>query len=368
MRKEKILFINYLVWRPEHTNVICKYEALSKWYSGVMLHISGGYYRKKGGNFVFLSQPFFENRIFRQLSYVLFCIKQAYKFKPFDYIITYDPLICGLIGVLIKFLFKGKLIVEVNSNHIGSMSIGKQGVYGNLVKFIKERLIKISYGYADGIKFISKDLYEYDRRLFKLDSKKSEIFFDFVPTDVFKKKGPSRDGYVLLVGYPYHIKGVDVLIKAFNLITNDYPGLKLKVIGHCEDRTEYEAMTGGNTNIMFYPGMKYEQIIPEFENCRIFVLPSRTEAMGRVLIEAMACGKPVIGSNVGGIPGVIEDGVNGFLFESENHEMLAEKMRRILDNDELAQSMGESGYKIASEKYSTRRYAELYHRFLSSIQ
>jgi len=72
--------------------------------------------------------------------------------------------------------------------------------------------------------------------------------------------------------------------------------------------------------------MFYDDLQKEFLACRCFVLPSREEGMGRVLLEAMASAKPVIGANVGGIPALIEDGKNGYLFESEDVDELAKKL------------------------------------------
>ena len=77
--------------------------------------------------------------------------------------------------------------------------------------------------------------------------------------------------------------------------------------------------------------------------CSLFVLPSRTEAMGRVLLEAMACKKPIIASNVGGIPEIIKDGYNGLLFESENVDDLAEKIRLVLSNKKYPTMLRNNG-------------------------
>ncbi len=77
--------------------------------------------------------------------------------------------------------------------------------------------------------------------------------------------------------------------------------------------------------------------------CAILVLPSRSEAMGRVLVEAMAAEKPRIGSRIDGIPTVINDGVDGYLVEPGNVADLAEKLDRLMRDPGLRRAMGLAG-------------------------
>jgi glycosyltransferase involved in cell wall biosynthesis len=79
----------------------------------------------------------------------------------------------------------------------------------------------------------------------------------------------------------------------------------------------------------------------------IFVLPSRNEGMGRVIVEAMAAGKPVVASNVGGIPDLVRDGVNGYLVPSEDSVALAGAMARLLKDPDRGKAMGSAGREMA---------------------
>jgi len=127
-------------------------------------------------------------------------------------------------------------------------------------------------------------------------------------------------------------------------------------------------MTEGNTNIEILKPVFFDKVIGMFEGCLFCVLPSRSEAMGRVLIEAMAAGKPVIGSRVGGIPGVITDGYDGFLFESENIDALADKMIILLSNEELRKRMGKNALSSVKNKFSSEKYAECFQDNIKSQQ
>jgi glycosyltransferase involved in cell wall biosynthesis len=88
----------------------------------------------------------------------------------------------------------------------------------------------------------------------------------------------------------------------------------------------------------------------------LLVLPSHYEPFGRALIEAMAAGKPVVGTNVGGIPEIIEDGVTGLLVAPGSPDELAEAITKILKNPELAQRMGAAGRESAMARFSSERY------------
>ena len=112
--------------------------------------------------------------------------------------------------------------------------------------------------------------------------------------------------------------------------------------------------------IEFKGQLSLEETRNVMKNCYCLILPSLSEGLGRVLIEAMALGKPVIGSNVGGIPDLIKDGQNGFLFEVGNTEELAEKLKTLLNNKILVVEMGKRGREFVQDKFSNEKYIRNY--------
>jgi glycosyltransferase involved in cell wall biosynthesis len=102
----------------------------------------------------------------------------------------------------------------------------------------------------------------------------------------------------------------------------------------------------------------------------LLVLPSRSEPLGLVLMEAMAAGKPVIGTKVGGIPEIIEDGVTGLLVPPQSPDKLAEAIITILQNRSLARQMGEAGRQRVRERFSADQHVakiqEIYEELCSS--
>ena len=100
----------------------------------------------------------------------------------------------------------------------------------------------------------------------------------------------------------------------------------------------------------------------------VLVLLSMFEGLGRVIIEAMATGTPVIGSRVGGIPELVEDGVRGFLVPPGDQKALAEKIRWILNNPEEAREMGSRARLFAAKLFSTETYVMGYGQIFEAAQ
>jgi glycosyltransferase involved in cell wall biosynthesis len=103
--------------------------------------------------------------------------------------------------------------------------------------------------------------------------------------------------------------------------------------------------------------------------CDVCILPSldHSESFGMVLTEAMALEKPCIGSDFGGVPEVIDDGVTGIVCKPTT-QTLASAMRRLAESDELRAAMGQAGYRRAQEKFSVaRQAAEIAHALNQAI-
>jgi glycosyltransferase involved in cell wall biosynthesis len=101
-----------------------------------------------------------------------------------------------------------------------------------------------------------------------------------------------------------------------------------------------------------------------YSACDVFVVPSVLEAFGLATVEATACGKPVIGTDVGGIPDTITDGLNGFLVKPRDPEVLAEKISVLLKDSGLRERMGKASREIADKRFNieerTRRIIRPY--------
>jgi glycosyltransferase involved in cell wall biosynthesis len=93
------------------------------------------------------------------------------------------------------------------------------------------------------------------------------------------------------------------------------------------------------------------QVAELLHGCEVFVLPSRSEPFGIVLLEAMACKKPIIATTVGGIPEIIEDGKTGILVEPDNPDALAKALIALLRNPALRRTIARNGYVTVRERF-----------------
>ena len=158
--------------------------------------------------------------------------------------------------------------------------------------------------------------------------------------------------YILFVGRIDPIKGIEYLIKAYKIINKKHKDIKLVIVGTGLYES-YIKQISDDKNIVFIghvsDKMKLSQI---YKNSLMVVLPSLYEALPMVLLEAMACGKPVVASRVGGIPDVIEDGINGFLVEPRDIMGLYEKILYLIENYSFLKKMGENNVSYVQKHFN----------------
>jgi glycosyltransferase involved in cell wall biosynthesis len=176
---------------------------------------------------------------------------------------------------------------------------------------------------------------------------------------------------VLFVGRLERRKGIEVLLKAIPLVLKSNCSVLFKIIGADADgiADSYSSNSEISEKVQFFGRVKNEELINAYQNCDIFVAPSYYESFGLIFAEAMAWGKPVIGTNVGGIPDVVEHNKNGILVPSGNEIELASAIIRLADSHELRSSMGVEGRKRVQENFSvtemTKRSVQHYEEVLS---
>jgi len=180
-----------------------------------------------------------------------------------------------------------------------------------------------------------------------------------VDTKVFKPSRERSTNDVLYVGRiekNSDWKGIIYLLKAILIAKRIKPDISLRLVGP-GDRVEYFKMyaqkLGINKNVKFVGSKIINELILEYQSSKVIVLPSITdsEQLPAVLLEAMASKKPVIGSDVGGIPYVIDNEQSGLLVPPKDPEALADAIIEILTNPQLAKKMGENGYKKVKENF-----------------
>ncbi|MGD0883707.1 MAG: glycosyltransferase family 4 protein [Thermodesulfovibrionales bacterium] len=180
----------------------------------------------------------------------------------------------------------------------------------------------------------------------RIDRKKIVVLPNGIDTTEYK---PSRidKNYILFFGRISKVKGINTLLSAYKGLTRKLP---LRIVGSGPYKEKLQMQHPDVEFIGYKSGDELKQLIAE---ASFSVVPSEWyENCSMSVLESMACGKPVIGSNIGGIPEQIADGTSGFLFEHSNADDLGKKMARLIQNKELRRDMGEAGRKIIERKYS----------------
>lgn len=151
--------------------------------------------------------------------------------------------------------------------------------------------------------------------------------------------------------------GIEYLIKAFKIILHRYPQLPLKLLivggGNLEKHLKQLSKSLSIEDRTFFTGKIPYSEIPKYHNMLdVYVAVSNSESFGVAVIEASACEKPVVVSNVGGLPEVVEDGVTGHIVPPRDPEKTADAIEKLITDRSLAQQMGKAGRSRVMQKFN----------------
>jgi glycosyltransferase involved in cell wall biosynthesis len=283
-----------------------------------------------------------------------------------DFFVACDTFKTGLLAFVLSRVSHGMLAVEVSGNYRRAYD-SEQSSTGILTR-TKARFVEaispMVLRAADAVKL----LYSKQVECFVESShlRNVSVFHNVMPLDAFSNQDSVRH-VILLAGHPWLLKGVDLAIDAFSLVAARHRSWTLKIIGFCDDPSSFvQRASGAREQIEFEPkGLPYGLMIKEMCTCSVLLLPSRTEAMGRVLLEAMAASKPIVASRVDGIPTYVLDGITGLLFDSESVADLADKLEMIMASSSLREELGTNGFKYVHAELNAEIYIE---RYLSMLE
>jgi glycosyltransferase involved in cell wall biosynthesis len=179
-----------------------------------------------------------------------------------------------------------------------------------------------------------------------------------------------RAAVIGIVSKLWEGKGHAILLEAFKALKKEMKDAFLVIVGEGDlyDKLVRIANRNGLSDSVLFTGFQLDvsEIIATFD---VAVLPSFFEGMGRVLLESMAMGKPVVASRVGGIPDLVENGVNGLLVTPGDTQELADALQKILNDKKLAQRLGKEGQKRVKEQFSAdvmvQSIEKVYREFLT---
>jgi glycosyltransferase involved in cell wall biosynthesis len=159
------------------------------------------------------------------------------------------------------------------------------------------------------------------------------------------------------VGRLHPSKGYDTLLKTAEIVLKELPAVRFKIVGGGEllRDLKVKAEQLGISEAVEFLGQKQPAEIPDIlTGFDVFVQASNWEAFGIAIVEAMACGLPVVATEVEGVLDVVDDGVNGFLVPPRDPKALAERIIALCDDPELRRRIGDQAHRKAESHFDIR--------------
>ncbi|MDP2708446.1 MAG: glycosyltransferase family 4 protein [bacterium] len=303
-----------------------------------------------------------------------------WRLKNFDIIHLHYPFYGGLLPVLAKKIIAGRAVKLILHYHMDSRAGGFKGAVFYWYNLL---ILPLLVRAADIITCASLDYVKHsDLKKYYIarPEKFRQILFG-VNLEQFvtyrDNLNDQRDhGVLLFVGgldRAHYFKGLENLLRALAILKRDkkYSETALNVVGSGGELDYYENLSGElklAKAVTFNDKVDNVKLVDFYNYCDCVVLPSvnQGEAFGLVLLEAMACSRPVITSNLPGVRGVFKNGKQGLLVHPGDVNDLAEKLKIILGDKKRARAMGEAGRALVESKYTWdkvgKRLDNIFHR------
>jgi len=315
---------------------------------GAMLHLS----RKTG-------IPLLDMALFKWLVFTKGL--KACKERKIDIIYAQTPMLDGLMACWLKRFTGARLVVGIHGDwdHEIRFSKPKLAMALPLINLVAKGV----FSCADAVRVISKATEEKALEFVEKNKVCDTKFPALFDVEFFLEGKPRqiRKNQAVFVGSLIGRKGIEFLLKAIPPVVERYPDFELVILGKGAVEAELKALAGELriAERVRFAGQVDATVVKEtIDESAVLVLPSLSEGLGRIALEAMSRGRPVIGSAVEGIKESISDGKNGFLVTPGSDKEIAEKLLWILDNKEKAEEMGQNGRDYISETFSLERYVE----------
>lgn len=275
----------------------------------------------------------------------------------------------GAIGAFVKSLARlfGKklwLIIENHNNFEDDVFMQRNIPLMGLYRSVMLGLARYAFRHGDAVRVISSSTIE--RARYYAPDLPQVRFMTWSDTDIFQQTArtiPVEEAQdIVYAGVLIPRKGVHHLLTAFAKL--DQPQAQLYLVGHPENEAyaiqlqEQASDLKIADRVHFVGNVSQQGLADYFAKSRVMVLPSLSEGLGRVVVEAMLLGMPVIGSRVGGIPDMITDGDNGFLVEPDDVDSLTDALQQIYTAD--VKTMGATARQFAQDFFSPERYVDGY--------
>jgi len=168
----------------------------------------------------------------------------------------------------------------------------------------------------------------------------------------------------ILIGYFARLvpnKGHEYLIDAISKVSKDHPNVKLLIGGDGPLKHELKSLSkqlGVEEKVVFVGKIEHKTVYKLLKRVDIYVFPSSAELFPYAILEAMAAGKPIVSTHIGGVPEIIKNGETGFLVPPKDQDKLADGIRKLIEKPKEAEQMGRNGRKLIEEKFTLGKIAD----------
>ena len=292
-------------------------------------------------------------RLLEGLFWILKLFREIYMYHA-DIVVAQYAHFGGLIGAIAAMSLRRRFILRAVGSDLKIQS----------KSFIGTILVQITFKISSGVICVSKDLEKIARKLgakstIAVPSSIDPIYFNEIP----HKKSDRR---IISIARLVPVKGVNYLIKAMKHIKKG----TLVIVGDGPERVNLELLSHklNLTNRVVFAGWIADRSRLRDLLCQanVFVMSSLSEGSPRAILEAMACGLPIVATDVGGIPEIVTDGVNGFLVPSKNEKALAEAINKVLSDIDFQRSASIRNKRVA-KKFISPNAAQYIHNYLTKI-
>lgn len=284
------------------------------------------------------------------------------EFKP-NILHTHAATAPGYLGLMIKKMYDLPLICCLRGCDINtypfydrfSMYLTKKLISG------ADQLLSVSNALKKTANTIEKPKREI-RVVYNGCDSDTFVFRKEYRTQIRNELGISeKDKVLIFIGSLSKEKGILELMAAFTKVNSTKANLHLVIIGNGPEQLRIQNIVASHnieTKVHIIGCRPHDEIPKYLSSADIFALPSHTEGLPNVVLEAMACELPVIATRVGGIPEVVEEGRSGILIDKKNVDSLKDAIESLIKNESMAKEMGINGRKNVENNFSWYRNAK----------
>ena len=267
-------------------------------------------------------------------------VTQLHRGSPIHLIHAHAALPCGHAAALLGHWLQIPFIVTVHGLDVFNAYQGE----GTAARWRRERSVNV-YQAAKTVVCVSRKI-EQILHSGMPGRVRSAVVYNSADIDRFSpfpvENDPNRQ-CLLAVGNLIPTKGQELILRAMARLTSSFPQLRCQFIGEGPARAYLESLSvelGIGARVEFLGRRTRAEVAQAMRSCSVFVLPSRSEGLGCVYLEAMACGKPVIACRGQGIEEAIEHGRNGWLIPADGLDELVDAISKLTQDQDLSRKLG----------------------------